>query len=178
MRHGQATSNAKEIVSCWPEKFHNPLTSHGKKQVKETAEKLKEKNIHAIFCSPVLRTRQSAEIVGKKIKIKPEVDNRLQEQKTGIFNGGSLMHMVAFFGERRLERFKLKPKGGETYIDIEKRMIACLKSIDKKYRNKSILIVSHELPLLLLDCKVKGISHKEFYLKREKINTAGLRKLN
>jgi len=53
-----------------------------------------------------------------------------------------------------------------------------LKSIDKKYNRKNILIVSHQLPILLLDCAVKKIPNKNFYLEREKINIAELRKLN
>ncbi len=178
MRHGQAISNVKEIVSCWPEKFHNPLTKHGREQVKETALKLKEKNIDLIFCSPILRTKQTATIVGSKLKIKPKADKRLVELKAGIFNGKSLMHLVGFFGEKNIKRFKMRPRGGETYIEIEKRMVGFLKSIDKKYKNKNILIVSHELPLLFLDCAVKGIPNKDFYNKREKIDKAELRKLN
>jgi isoleucyl-tRNA synthetase len=83
-----------------------------------------------------------------------------------------------FFGEKNLKRFTLRPKTGETYIEIKNRMASCLKDIDKNYKNKNILIVSHELPLLLLDCAVKGISNKGFYLEREKINIAELRKLN
>ena len=43
MRHGQAISNAKAVCSCWPEKFHNPLTILGEEEVREAAEKLKKK---------------------------------------------------------------------------------------------------------------------------------------
>ena len=79
MRHGQAISNVRDVCSCWPEKFYNPLTKLGIKMVKESAEKLKNKNINYIFCSPLLRTRNTAEIVGKSLKIKPKIDRRLRE---------------------------------------------------------------------------------------------------
>ena len=77
-----------------------------------------------------------------------------------------------------MRRFKIKPKNGESYVEIEKRMVNFLRKIDKKYKGKIILFVSHELPLLLLDCAVKGILNKDFYNKREKINTAEITKLN
>ena len=180
MRHGQAISNVKEIVSCWPEKFKNPLTKLGKEMVKESAEKLKDKNIDLIFASPLLRTQQTAEIVEKKLKIKTKVktDKRLREQSSGIFNGLSFAKLTSFFGELDPKRFRMRPEKGETYIEIKKRMVDFLKDIDKKYEGKNILIISHELPLLLLDSAVKGLPNKDFYLKREKLSIAQLRRLN
>lgn len=188
MRHGQAISNVKDLCSCWPEKFKNPLTLAGKKQATETAKKLKTKNIDLIFASPLLRTKQTAEIVAKVLGIKPKLDIRLKEQDVGVFNGLPFPELKIFFGEKGVRRFKLKPEKGETYIDIEKRMLDFLKDIDKKYSNPpslkalkrriNILIVSHELPLLFLDCAVKGIKKKDFYKKRERISMAQLRALN
>ena len=43
LRHGEAVSNVKQVVSSWPEKFKNPLTQHGKEMVMAAAEMLKEK---------------------------------------------------------------------------------------------------------------------------------------
>lgn len=178
MRHGQAISNVKNVSSCWPEKFHNPLTKLGRKMVKESAEKLKDKNIDLIFASPLLRTKMTSQIVGEILEVKPKFNLMLREQNSGIFNGESSRELMNFFGEKTYKRFRMKPKNGETYVDIEKRMVKFLKKIDKKYKNKNILIISHELPLILLDCRVKGIPNKEFYNRREKISTAQIKELN
>jgi broad specificity phosphatase PhoE len=178
MRHGQAISNVKEICSNWPEKFKNPLTQKGRAQVKETIQKLKKKKIDFIFASDILRTKQTAEMVGKVLKIKPKFDKRLREQNFGIFNGTPFQNFKIFMGERGARRFKLKPKKGETYIDIKKRMADFLKDADKKCKNKNILIVSHQLPLIFLDAIVRGISNKNFYKQRIDINTAELKELN
>ena len=86
MRHGQAISNVKALCSCWPEKFKNPLTKLGKELIKGSAKKLLNEKINLIFASPLLRTEQTAEIVGKLIKIKPKYDKRLREMGFGIFN--------------------------------------------------------------------------------------------
>src|SRR5882724_5137403 len=85
LRHGQALSNVKGIISCWPETFKNPLTPHGKATIKESAVflqkllKLHGKTLDFIFASDLLRTRQTAEIVGKTLNIKPKFDKRLRE---------------------------------------------------------------------------------------------------
>lgn len=178
MRHGQATSNVKDIVSCWPEKFYNSLTEHGMAQAKATAQELKSKKINLIFCSPLLRTKETAEIVGKELDLRPKTDKRLKEQNAGVFNGLPFQNLKDFFGKRSIQRFKVRPKNGETYIDIQKRMLNFLKAVDKKYKNKNILIVSHELPLILLQISVNGLPKKDFFKKNIDMNTAELRKLN
>lgn len=186
LRHGEALSNVKNIVSCWPEKFKNPLTRLGKEQVKESAEKLKNlteqagKGIDLIFSSDMLRTKQTAQIVGKALKVNPEFDKRLREYNVGVFNGRPVMDFTEFL-TNNLIRFNKKSKGGETYSDIINRTFEFLKDIDKKYENKNILIVSHQVPLTLLLAKVYGLSLQEIFKKyftEGRIKTSEIRELN
>jgi len=178
LRHGQAFSNQKMIVSCWPEKIYNPLTSQGKKQIKEAAEKLKDKKIDLIFSSDLLRTRQTAEIVSKILKIKPIYDKRLREYNVGVLNGESIAELRETI--RAKDRFSKKPRKGETYNEIKKRMYSFLREKEKKYKDKNILIISHQLPLALLELKIRNLKNKEFF--NENINlrlsTGQLRKLS
>lgn len=203
LRHGEATSNVKSIVSSWPEKFENPLTKKGREQIKEAAKKLEKKNIDIIFASPLLRTKQTAEIVGNALKIKPKFDERLVEQNVGVFNGRPFQELKYFFGLKNTHRFCLKPKNGETYINIKKRMVDFLKDVDKRYspphqtgvqqgkdgkaknsplwcggKGKNILIVSHELPLVFLEAFSKNILNKDFYKIDRTINNGEIRELN
>lgn len=200
LRHGEALSNQKKISSCWPEKFINPLTKKGKEETKKAAAKLKNKKIDPvrnygdkkktpreqisngvdlIFTSDLLRTKETAEIVGKEIGVKPKVDKRLREYNTGIFNGGLLDKFMEFFKNEE-ERWTKKPSQGETYIDITERMYNFFQEIDKKYSNKNILIVSHQVPLVLLEGKVRGFSNKEIlqnFPKEKRIKTGELCRL-
>jgi broad specificity phosphatase PhoE len=181
LRHGEALSNKKEIISCWPEKFHNPLSLRGRKQIKSAARKLKTKKIDLIFASDLLRTRQTAEIVGKVLEVNPKHDKRLREYKLGIFNGKTIKDFRKFL-PLGIKRFKDKPPKGETYADIKKRVCGFLEEIDKKYSGKNILIISHQIPLTLLEESIKGLSPQEFIRKypsgsKKKIKTGELRKL-
>jgi broad specificity phosphatase PhoE len=178
MRHGHPVNHEKEIVSCWPEKFENPLTKKGVEEVEKSANSLKIKNIDLIFSSDILRTKETAEIVGKILNIEPQCDERLRENNFGILNGQPREKVREFFGPKDVMRFNKKPEGGEKYIDIEKRMVGFLKSIDKKFKNKIILIVSHELHMMLLEAAVHGVSKEDFYNHRIKINTAEVVELN
>lgn len=146
MRHGQAISNVKSLCSSWPEKFRNPLTKLGRKTVKKSAKNLLDKNIDLIFSSPLLRTKQTAEIVGKVLGVESKIDKsstnfgnpklvldkRLREVGFGIFNGKKLESMWKSFKIEE-ERIKKGADGGETYEQILERMMSFLKDVDKKY---------------------------------------------
>lgn len=157
LRHGEAKSNAKDIVSCWPEKFKNPLTRKGILQIKNAAKKLKNKNIDLIFASPLLRAQQTAEIAGKALRLKVKSDRRLREIGFGTFNSKSVKNFEEYFKNSQ-ERIKKKVPGGENYEEVSKRVFSFLSETDKKYAGKNILIVSHQAPLLLLSGKVWGYS--------------------
>ena len=186
MRHAQAISNVKALCSCWPEKFKNPLTILGREIVRESVEKLKRnldlegQSIDLIFASPLLRTEQTAEIVGKMLKVKPKLDKRLREIGFGIFNKKKLESMWKYFKTEE-ERIRQRPPKGETYSEILDRMLDFLKDIDKKYKGRNILIVSHECPLFLLQGKVMGLSIKETIKKfslEKRIHKGEIRELN
>lgn len=180
LRHGEAISNVKEIVSSWPEKFRNPLTDEGRHQAEKAGEKLNGKGIELIFASDLLRTKQTAEIISQGLKIRPKFDKRLREISFGIFNSGPLEKMwKSFEGEE--ERIKKGPPKGESYLEVLERMMSFLKDTDKKYKGKNILIVSHEGPLFLLQGKVMGLSLKETIKKfplEKRIHKGEIRELN
>ncbi len=164
LRHGEALSNVKEIVSSWPEKFKNQLTKNGVLQIKSAADELREKNIDLIFASPLLRTKQTAEIISKQLKIRVRFDKRLKEIAFGIFSGGPAKSFVNFF-ENRLERIKKGAPKGESYTDVSKRMILFFKETNNKYKGKNILIISHQAPLFLLEGYIMGLSTTEIIKK-------------
>ena len=180
LRHGEAMSNIKQVVSSWPETFENPLTEKGVKMIEESAKKLMDKNIDFIFASDLLRTQQTASIVGRALKIEPEFDKRLREISFGNMNGGPITDLDVKFKEES-ERIKNKMPNGESYEDVSKRIYDFLIDIDKKYKNKNILIVSHESTLWILESKVKGMSLEENLKtipRDERIHKGQIKELN
>jgi isoleucyl-tRNA synthetase len=169
LRHGEALNNKKEIYSSYPEKTPCPLTERGKKQVETVAQKLKKEKIDLIFSSDLLRTKQTAEIIGKILKIDPIYDERLREIDTGRFNGKPIKEGNKFFNpENKLNQeellFKKYNQGfpeGETYFQVRARMFDFIKEIEKRHQNKKILIISHKIPLLMLESLSFGLSDKE-----------------
>lgn len=186
MRHGQAKSNVKAMCSCWPEKFKNPLTILGKELVRESAEKLKAKLdlegqvIDLIFVSPLLRTQQTAKIVGKILGASFKTDRRLREIGFGKFNGKHLEAMWKSFKHEE-ERINKGADGGETYVKILDRMMGVIKDIEKKYKDRNVMLISHEGPLFLLQGRIMGLSIKGTIKKfplEKRIHKSEIRELN
>ncbi len=154
-RHGDSLRQIRKIAMCWPEKISCPLTKKGKREVRVAAKKLKNKKIDIIFTSDLLRTKQTARIISREIGAKVILDKRLREYDVGIFNGTN-PKLVWDYLNKKKNIIEAKPPKGESLIEIGKRMYNFLKEVNRKYQNKNILIVSHELPLTIFEGTMKG----------------------
>jgi len=160
LRHGGANSNDLDIISSYPEKFNNSLTKKGKIQIEKLANSLKNKKIDLIFSSDVLRAKETAEIVSKKLGIKVSFNKQLREWNFGVLNNQPAEKLTQFYGSE-MNRFKKAPEKGENLTEVRSRMVDFVLGLEKKYKNKNILIVSHGDPLWLLECAGKGLSDEK-----------------
>jgi isoleucyl-tRNA synthetase len=188
MRHGEALSNTTKTSSCWPESFLCPITKKGQLQVKKAAQKLKNRKIDFIFSSDLLRTKQTAEIIAKELNLSVKLDKRLREENVGVFNGRPVKEFGKYFNpEGKLSPrefygmlFKSSPKKGENYLAMEKRMFDFMEDMESKYSGKTILIISHERPITLLEKILNGQTLEEFVnilVKKKDIKTGEAREL-
>jgi broad specificity phosphatase PhoE len=177
LRHGEALSNQKDIISSLPEKIYNPLTKKGEKDVKKALKKLKSKKIDLIFCSRLLRAKQTAKIISEGLKKKVFYDKRLDEIDAGVLNGKKVSEYINFFKGK--DRFKIGPLKGESYGDVEKRVFDFFVSLEKKYKDKNILIISHQAPLMLFEERIKMFLGKVSSIKipKNRIKTAEVREI-
>ncbi|MEK7124516.1 MAG: histidine phosphatase family protein [Patescibacteria group bacterium] len=180
LRHGEALSNLRKVTSSWPETFENHLTEKGVEMIKEAAEKLKKENIDLIISSDLLRTKETAEIVGNALDITPQFDERLREINFGTMNGGPISELDIKF-RNEAERITDKMEKGESYQDVWKRVSDFLNEMELKYKNEDILVISHECPLWILESIIKSMSLEE-NLKRikrdERIHKGQVKELN
>lgn len=179
LRHGESEMNKRGIlISTLPEKISCPLTEEGKEEVKKAAEILKKEKIDLIFSSDLLRARQTAEIVSREIGVKPIFSKMLRDIKAGIFEGKDTKEHHQFWKSYE-EKFEKRPKGGENYQDVKLRIYKFLIGLEKKYKGKKILIISHQRPLAMLEGATKGFSVEEFKKKIEprKMKTGEVRKI-
>lgn len=163
MRHGEAENNTLGVLSGKPDDPHH-LTERGKEQAERSAEALKSMGFDMIITSPFLRTRETAAIVKEKLGLDDAdivVDDSIGEYNMGSWSGKKVSDLLLTFPIS--ERFERSPEGGETYADCKRRMGDFLYSCEKKYTGKSILIITHETPALLLAAAGLGLDKKQTF---------------
>ena len=62
MRHGQTLFNVRRKIQGWCD---SPLTKQGIKEIENMAEQLKDYKIDAAYTSPILRAKNTAQIILK-----------------------------------------------------------------------------------------------------------------
>jgi isoleucyl-tRNA synthetase/GNAT superfamily N-acetyltransferase len=142
VRHGQGEHNVADIVSS-DINDNVALTKIGKQQAEATGNLLKEKQVDVIFCSPLLRARQTAEILKQTSEIGAKIifDERIKEIDCGTLDRATLEEWKQQFTKKN--RFYENPHQGESQSDVEQRVLAFLRDVQEKHGNKNVLIVSH-----------------------------------
>ena len=146
--HGTTTDNQKEISSGW---FDVGLSKLDIQQSKELWDKVKDKNFDVVFCSDLKRAVNSAELTFKD-KIKIIQDKRLRECNYGKYNAQPSEIVEPMQEKNITKRFP----DGESYEDVKKRISDFLDFLKKNYDGKSVAIVAHKAPQLVLDVLLKN----------------------
>jgi len=155
VRHGYAENNLKGICVSWPETEPFPLTLQGRAQTDELARAIKRLKPSRIIASDLLRTKETAEVLGKATGTEVLYDARLREIDVGDFNG----QPVAAYGDyyrSNAEKFEKPAPNGESLTDVRTRIFKLLTELEAKYRGETIVIVSHEYPLWMAEGVLRG----------------------
>jgi len=162
MRHGGTNRNEETegIVNYNPDTPYD-LTEDGKKSVEQSLELLKLDGVDMIFTSPSARTRQTAEIAARALHKEVNTDDRLIEYNLyGFANEGKPVSSIPNHGQKR--GLNAKETDGESYNEMRSRVADFMNHLEKTYRNKKILIVSHGSPIRVMAAMASGSTIREF----------------
>ncbi|HEX9503276.1 MAG TPA: histidine phosphatase family protein [Patescibacteria group bacterium] len=141
VRHGETVENARRIMIG-----HGPgkLSKIGIKQVQALGRMLKKEKPDFIYCSDLKRCKDTLKEIAKYHKHIPVVFTEdLRERNWGILEGKTYKESQLAFEKYKGPRLKYKPKGGESLIDLNKRISGFIKYIKKNHRNEKLLFVTH-----------------------------------
>jgi probable phosphoglycerate mutase len=181
VRHGESEANTRHVISNRESIFH--LTLKGRQQAEALAGRLKEIPFSAIFSSPVLRARETSEILSRALGIPYQVTEALREYDCGILeeksDEESWVHHSRYFEDWVLRgQYTSKPQDGECFLDIQNRFVPFVESLVRTDEDKNILLVGHGglfllmLPLVLTNIDhtfstSRGMGNAEFVLARQ-----------
>jgi probable phosphoglycerate mutase len=151
LRHGESQANADRI---WTSRSTDPpLTETGRDQIKQQAEVLSARPLSRMFASPLLRTRQTAEIVGRRTGLAPSFTADLLEMDIGLLEGksdsGPAVTTIypALLKEWESGRVASRFPQGESLQDAAARFGAFLERLAAG-KGEEILVVGHSLLFL------------------------------
>ena len=149
VRHGETNWNLNNLILS---KTDEQLNQKGIDQARITAEKLKGEEIDLIICSPLKRTRQTADIINENRKIPIIYDKRIEERDFGEFEGLKVsdpkFNIKEFWDyEKNINYIK-----AENVQDFYKRIFDFIDDTIKKYKDKNVLLVSHGAASAVTNC--------------------------
>lgn len=144
IRHGEIEWNRKKVYAGWSEQ---ELTPKGRQQAIEAGKKLLDSDIGTIYCSPLKRTVQTAEIIGGGLRKKPIPCESFKELKVGKWEGKNEEEIQRDFPEEwdlwNTRPAELVVEGRETLHELLKRALSGVNRIKAQPRNGNVLVVTH-----------------------------------
>lgn len=137
VRHGEVENPEKIKYGRLP---GFPLTKLGRLESERIGRKLIRKGVEVIFASPLLRTRETAEIIGRELKLPVFYDDRLLEHDHGKYTG------VKIEEYKKMEYWRM---GGETLEHAGDRVLDFLDEIKSQNKYQTIAVVSHGGPIVM-----------------------------
>ena len=172
VRHGETIWNKEKKIQG---RSDIPLNEYGKELGMITAEALKDIPFDVVYSSPLIRAKETAEILVKNRNLVIHEDNRLLEMSFGEGEGESLPEIHAH-PEMKLHNFihnpgeYTPPAGGETFEELYDRCKNFIKEIiipaEKKY--DTMLIVGHGALIRGMIHYINNRPSKDFWIVTHK----------
>ncbi len=168
-RHGESEANRLHEFSN--RGLKHGLTELGFRQAAQLGETVSAYPVKRIYCSPLLRARQTAEIIGARLDIQPQIADALIEFDTGVLEGKSDPESWRAFNEIFLDwllhkNYSRQFAGGDSFEAIRDRFLHFIQSLPpmNDAPDQALLFIGHGgtylcvLPLILKNIDFEFVS--------------------
>lgn len=146
VRHGENTANLTKEFSY--KLVDYPLTEKGILQARQTAAYFQDKNIDALFTSPLKRAIQTAEIIGAALGLKAAIVEQFREVNVGLLEQCPPDAQAWEIYDRVMSDWRQGKREaafpeGENYSMLLERVLSGLQEITRGRQNSKIIVVGH-----------------------------------
>jgi broad specificity phosphatase PhoE len=147
VRHGQSEANVQDRYG-----MDTPLTDTGREQARLVRDVFAGIHFDAVFSSPLVRARETAEIIARERKLEILTREALRERFYGKIEGRLGREIKKEFAEIHTLREKSAyedwkqvkmVEGYESDEEIMSRFITALREIAVAYSGKTVLVTNH-----------------------------------
>jgi probable phosphoglycerate mutase len=166
MRHGQTDWNVKYKIQG---RTDIPLNEEGRAMAVAAREEYADINFDICYSSPLIRARETAELVLSGRDVPIITDDRLMEMSFGIYEGYEKCFQTPDCPVNIIfkapEQYTTKFEGAESFEELFARTGDFIKEIVNPglAEGKDILIVGHGAMNLSIVCQIKGIPIENFW---------------
>jgi probable phosphomutase (TIGR03848 family) len=142
LRHGEHNVQGKICAGRMPGVV---LSERGRAEAEAAARQLAGVDIAAIYASPLERTRDTAQIVGRRQSLPVNILDDLTELDFGEWTGKTFTEIrkdprwPAWASHRSLSRIP----GGETMREVQRRVVEAIMEMREQHPDEAVVVVSH-----------------------------------
>ena len=165
MRHGKTDWNERHKLQGQTD---IPLNEEGRQMAREAAKTCSDVHFDLCYCSPLIRAKETAQIVLEGRDVEIRYDDRLMEMNFGEYEG---IESSFSLPDCNVNEFFFHPesyvadKGAESLDELFARTGAFLEErvLPKVKEGKDILIVGHGAMNSSIVCRIKDLPREKYW---------------
>jgi alpha-ribazole phosphatase len=164
IRHGQV-ENARP--RCYHGQSDVPLSLLGRQQMDRLAEWAASTGLSAVYCSDLQRTRHGADAVGRRCAVPVSATPVLREKHFGRWEGltyeEAKRQFPAQWRDWLADPLDARPPDGETYREVEARVIPFVQRLVREHAGQTVLILAHGGVNRVIVCRALGLPMRRVF---------------
>jgi len=158
VRHGETDWNRE---SRFQGHADTPLNEDGRSQAQELAKLLVAEPVTALYTSPLRRASETAEILAATLGVEARALEALREIDVGAWEGLTIDEVRERYPERLDEDWRSGWEDGETYDELERRVVPALVELGSRHDGGHVVGVTHAGPIRAAIAASMGLAYDD-----------------
>ncbi len=147
VRHGETDANRAGLLLG---RADPPLNARGRQQAAAAAAALAHEVAPVVLVSPLLRTRETATLIGEATGAPVTLDERLLELDYGEWDERRVAELPVDTVQRWRADPTFAPPGGESLAELRRRVAPVAAEAFEQAGDRTVIVVSHVSPIKAL----------------------------
>lgn len=157
VRHGESETNVRKVFTG---QLDAPLTPMGKTQAELMAQYVNQYRVDKIYASSLQRAVETAQAIAAQQNCPLEKCDALRELDAGAWQGLSFEEIEELYPQSyqiwKTDIGSGAPEQGETCEALYRRVTAFLEDILSKEEEETVCLVSHAIPIRMIESYICG----------------------
>jgi probable phosphoglycerate mutase len=163
VRHGATQLTAEDRFSG---AVGVDLSEEGRWQVVQLGRRLAREPVAAVYCSPLGRTVETAELLAQPHGLTPVTRDGLREISHGRWEGLTRAEVAERFQEEyeswEMDPYTFAPRDGESGLAVLARALPVVRAIVVEHPGQRVIVVSHKATLRLVMSSLLGFDGRGY----------------